>query len=295
MRVRFRRGLARRVVAPHKQRGARARNQGPRASPAQRVAWGEDEQGSGAHFRRQAETERSGLCEDDVAPHNKGKSESVPGQRYHSMAHFIQVAIQIIQEEGLNALSIRKVAQRAGYNSATLYYYFSNFEELCIFSCMHLVDKYAKELQNYLAQARTPLEKYLKIWECFCIYSFRNPDEFWLLFFKHLEDGEKISQYFKEYYLIFPENWTDEVREYEEILTSGDLYEREYLSLVKSLGSMADRLSEEEIYKINEMNILIYRGMLAFMRENSGRFTPEEATEKTVEYMRHTLRSYEML
>ncbi len=216
-------------------------------------------------------------------------------QRYHSMAHFIQVAIQIIQEEGLNALSIRKVAQRAGYNSATLYYYFSNFEELCIFSCMHLIDEYAKELQSYLAQARTPLEKYLKIWECFCIYSFRNPDEFWLLFFKHLEDGEKISQYFKEYYLIFPENWTDEVREYEEILTSGDLYEREYLSLVKSLGSMADRLSEEEIYKINEMNILIYRGMLAFMRENPGRFTPEEATEKTVEYMRHTLRSYEML
>lgn len=70
------------------------------------------------------------------------------------------------------------------------------------------------------------------------------------------------------------------MREYEEILTSGDLYEREYLSLVKSLGSMADRLSEEEIYKINEMNILIYRGMLAFMRENPGRFTPEEATEK---------------
>ena len=55
------------------------------------------------------------------------------------------------------------------------------------------------------------------------------------------------------------------------------------------------RLSEEEIYKINEMNILIYRGMLAFMRENPGRFTPEEATEKTVEYMRHTLRAYEML
>ena len=46
-------------------------NQGPRASPAKRVAWGEDEQGSGASFRRQAETERSGLCEDDVAPHTK--------------------------------------------------------------------------------------------------------------------------------------------------------------------------------------------------------------------------------
>ena len=53
-------------------------NQGPRASPAQRVAWGEDEQGSGARFRRQAETERSGLCEDDVAPHTQKNHTSSP-------------------------------------------------------------------------------------------------------------------------------------------------------------------------------------------------------------------------
>ena len=32
------------------------------------VRWGEDEQGSGRRFRRQAELEPSGLCEDDVPP-----------------------------------------------------------------------------------------------------------------------------------------------------------------------------------------------------------------------------------
>ena len=37
-------------------------NQGPPPRPAR---WGEEEQGSGRSFRRQAETELSGLCDDD--------------------------------------------------------------------------------------------------------------------------------------------------------------------------------------------------------------------------------------
>ena len=44
------------------------RNWGPRKSPAKRVLWGEDEQGSEHDFRRQAETEWSGLCEDEGGP-----------------------------------------------------------------------------------------------------------------------------------------------------------------------------------------------------------------------------------
>ena len=38
---------------------------GPRASPAKRVAWGEEEQGSACSFRRKAEAEQSGLCDDE--------------------------------------------------------------------------------------------------------------------------------------------------------------------------------------------------------------------------------------
>ena len=40
-------------------------NWGPRRSPAERVRWGEEEQGSGRSFRRKAETELSGLCDDE--------------------------------------------------------------------------------------------------------------------------------------------------------------------------------------------------------------------------------------
>jgi len=41
---------------------------GPRASPAKRVAWGKEEQGSELRFRRKAETELSGLCDDVQTP-----------------------------------------------------------------------------------------------------------------------------------------------------------------------------------------------------------------------------------
>ncbi len=41
---------------------------GPKWSPAKRVHLGEEEQGSGPNFRRQAEMEGSGLCDDDGPP-----------------------------------------------------------------------------------------------------------------------------------------------------------------------------------------------------------------------------------
>ena len=40
--------------------------QGSRRDPAKRSRWEEEEQGSGRSFRRKAETELSGLCDDDM-------------------------------------------------------------------------------------------------------------------------------------------------------------------------------------------------------------------------------------
>lgn len=107
--------------------------------------------------------------------------------RQQTMGYFINAALEIIEEEGIDSLSIRKTAEKAGYNSATLYHYFSDFEELRIFSAMKYLDQYAEDLPAYLEPVTRPLERYLKIWECFCLHSFSHPDIFWLLFFKHAD------------------------------------------------------------------------------------------------------------
>ena len=54
-----------RNLTPRPNSAPAAFNWGPRRSPAKRVRWGEEEQGSGRSFRRKAETELSGLCDDE--------------------------------------------------------------------------------------------------------------------------------------------------------------------------------------------------------------------------------------
>ena len=77
--------------------------------------------------------------------------------RQQTMGYFINAALEIIEEEGIDSLSIRKTAEKAGYNSATLYHYFSDFEELRIFSAMKYLDQYAKDLPAYLEPVTRPL------------------------------------------------------------------------------------------------------------------------------------------
>lgn len=50
--------------------------------------------------------------------------------------YFIQAANEILRGEGISNLSVRNVAEKAGYSYATLYNYFKNIDELlsvCIF------------------------------------------------------------------------------------------------------------------------------------------------------------------
>lgn len=213
-------------------------------------------------------------------------------QRYRTMSYFINASIEIIKEEGLTNLSIRKAADRAGYNSATLYHYFSSFEELCMFASIKFVDDYAKDLPNYVAQEDTPLTTYFKIWECFCYHSFKHPDEFWLLFLKNIPESSGITHYFEEYYAIYPKNWSAEINEYENMLASDNLLERDHILLTNTLAKQEITIPISHIRQINEMNILIYRGMLSQIRENPGKLTPDEATKRAIKYMKRTLMAY---
>ena len=44
--------------------------------------------------------------------------------------YFVDATAEIIEEEGLENVTIRKVADKAGYNSATIYNYFSEISHL---------------------------------------------------------------------------------------------------------------------------------------------------------------------
>ena len=53
-------------------------------------------------------------------------------QKARIIHYFIEAAVKIIDEEGIEGVSIRKVADIAGYNSATLYNYFDDLPHLLL-------------------------------------------------------------------------------------------------------------------------------------------------------------------
>lgn len=58
-----------------------------------------------------------------------------PIQEKRMKTYFIDATKEILKSEGIKALSVRNIAQQAGYSYATLYNYFKDIKEL-IFECV---------------------------------------------------------------------------------------------------------------------------------------------------------------
>lgn len=58
--------------------------------------------------------------------------EEMTIRQKRTMIFFIEATKHILQEDGYDHLTIREIAQRAGYNAATLYHYFRDLDELII-------------------------------------------------------------------------------------------------------------------------------------------------------------------
>ena len=58
-------------------------------------------------------------------------------QKTRMVKYFVDATIDIIEKDGYESVTIRKVADIAGYNSETIYNYFDNLEHLLFFASMH--------------------------------------------------------------------------------------------------------------------------------------------------------------
>ncbi len=64
-----------------------------------------------------------------------------------SKKSYIRAAYDILQEKGPEGLTIRSVADRLNCNSANLYRYFSNLEELALYASLKYLDDYIREVE----------------------------------------------------------------------------------------------------------------------------------------------------
>ncbi|SDK14163.1 TetR/AcrR family transcriptional regulator [Natronincola ferrireducens] len=209
-------------------------------------------------------------------------------QKRRMMSYFIEATNHIIEEEGLEAVTVRKVADIAGYNSATLYNYFENLDHLIFFASMKYVKEYSEALPCYLKGVETAFDKYVAIWRCFCYYSFSKPKIYHAIFFDAYSDYIRDSV--KEYYEIFPEDLVAESEELLSMFLEKNIYERN-ISILKSCVKEGF-IEEKDLYDINKMTYLIYYGMLCKILNNKDLYTVDEAVEMTLKYIKKTIQCY---
>nr|WP_318616838.1 TetR/AcrR family transcriptional regulator [Sporosarcina sp. YIM B06819] len=195
--------------------------------------------------------------------------------------YFIEATVEIIDEEGIDQVTIRKVADRAGYNSATIYNYFAEVSHLLFFASMKLMKNYTEEVTMYMGKGDTPLEKYMLAWECFCKHSFQQPSIFHAVFIMDL--GDQPENLIKRYYEIYPTDLIAIPEELKPILIERSMSKRG--KSILELAANEGQIDANSVDDINEITILIWQGMLTNILNRRSDYKSEEAMHITMQYI----------
>ena len=141
------------------------------------------------------------------------------------MTCFIEATEDLMKEDDIDKISIRKIAKRAGYNSANIYYYFEDLEHLILFASIRYLREYTSALAKNIKKEMTTLEKYRTVYETFNYYAFRSPIIFHNMFFGKY--SPMLLEVIKEYYDIFPDDLEGHDELLRGLLTQGNMYSRD--------------------------------------------------------------------
>ncbi|HYE82129.1 MAG TPA: TetR/AcrR family transcriptional regulator [Clostridia bacterium] len=209
-------------------------------------------------------------------------------QKRRMMGYFIDAAKQIIDEAGIETVSAREVADIAGYNGATLYNYFDDLDHLVFYASLRYLKEYVEDIKNYTKGAKTPVERYFGVWECFCNHAFCRPKIYNAIFFEKYSTS--LNHDIKEYYSIFPEELGDQEDDIKPMLLGQNIYERNLTLLQPCIKK--GYVKEEHANALNEMIILVFQGLLTRFIKGQVSYSPEEATQKTLFYIRQVFLSF---
>lgn len=111
-------------------------------------------------------------------------NKEIQAQRMRSF--FIDAAKEILEEEGVKKLSVRKVGDRAGYSYATIYNYFKDLNELLTYCLADMLDDAYRMLMDVKEESLGPREQLIRYGERYYTYFAQNPVLFDLLFIEDL-------------------------------------------------------------------------------------------------------------
>lgn len=211
--------------------------------------------------------------------------------RHRTMKYFIEAASEIISTDGIDAVSIRNVAEKAGYNSATLYNYFDNLDHLKSMASLSFIDDYTNALEDYIKDANNAYELNLLVWECFLKYAYRSPKIF-LSLFDHYLDNKK-NTHVKDYYELYPEKLASIPSHLNPMIIQENIYDRSMVLLKKCADENFFR--ESDLHDIDELSFFVYKGMMCkYISKKTEKVSEKDFVATSMNYLKIILDGYKL-
>ncbi len=134
---------------------------------------------------------------------NQSKPLTKVEKKMQTMRRFINTTRQILDEEGIEGVSIRKIALASGYHNSTLYVHFKDLDELIMLASMKYFHRYSEALSVQSAKEVSPLENFFTVWELFFDTLLEKPNILYNFFFG--PKSTNLNDVSNKYYDVFPE------------------------------------------------------------------------------------------
>lgn len=193
------------------------------------------------------------------------QNETHPFCKNLKRKEYVEKAAEIIKKEGVEAVSIRRIAKELRCSTTAMYRHFNNLDELLFYAQLSALNTYIYNLQERESTWKSIWDTHFDIWELYADQAFRKPEAFELIFYKNV--NKNLGSALKEYYEMFPEavfNLTPLVKQMLEI--SG-YYERDWC-IVQHIVEKG-YLSEENGRKVNHIECNLFLGYFKYVQETS--------------------------
>lgn len=199
--------------------------------------------------------------------------------------YFLDAASELITEKGLNSITIREIADRAGYTSSTVYNYFKDLSHLKFFAVMRFTYDYVQALPQYMEKGDNTVEKWLYSWECFCLYSFKNPDIYSLLYIEKL--GMKPDEVMQNYYKVFANDLVGLSDDVQDILRHHSISKRSAMYIQTAIDE--GFMNEEDVEYLADTTMLIWNAMITNYINMRNDYSEAEVIARTMDYITKTI------
>ena len=173
---------------------------------------------------------------------------------------FTDAAAELLLTERYDDITIRRIAEKAGFHNSTIYSYFKDAEWLLALASVRYFNEYNRELAGLDLKDLSSYERFFAIWKIFCDSAFSKPVLYYNYFFGKYKDA--LTELLEDYYDLYPDEAKDFSPLIREMFFGQKLSVRNYTILKPLIEDPRTRVSEDNISVINFVIFETFSGLM---------------------------------